>query len=59
MGITFFFCLERTIELKNEEWYRNILLTKILHISTGDITGGAAIAAYRLHNALMTQGVDS
>ncbi len=32
---------------------------KILHINTYDIDGGAARAAYRLHNALLAQGVDS
>jgi len=32
---------------------------KILHLSTYDITGGAARAAYRLHNGLRTLGHDS
>ena len=32
---------------------------KILHISTSDIIGGAARAAYRLHNGLRDIGVDS
>ena len=32
---------------------------KVLHISTGDSSGGAARAAYRIHSALMESGVDS
>ncbi|MGF6906991.1 glycosyltransferase [Fusobacterium sp. PH5-44] len=32
---------------------------KILHISTSDKTGGAAIAAYRLHVALLKNGINS
>ncbi len=32
---------------------------KILIVNTTDIEGGAARAAYRLHRALLTQGVDS
>lgn len=32
---------------------------KILHVNTHDIQGGAARAAYRLHQALLTKGVDS
>jgi glycosyltransferase involved in cell wall biosynthesis len=32
---------------------------KILHLSTSDINGGAARAAFRLHTGLMMQGVDS
>lgn len=32
---------------------------KILIVNTSDIEGGAARAAYRLHNALLTQDVDS
>ena len=32
---------------------------KILIVNTSDIQGGAARAAYRLHNALLTQNVDS
>ncbi len=32
---------------------------RILHINTTDITGGAGIAAYRLHKALRSQGVES
>lgn len=32
---------------------------KITHISTYDISGGAAKAAYRLHNILLQQGYDS
>ena len=32
---------------------------KILHISTSDKTGGAAIAALRLHNAMLSAGFDS
>ena len=32
---------------------------KVLHISSKDIAGGAAIAAYRLHTALNKEGIDS
>lgn len=32
---------------------------KILHINQSDITGGAAIATYRLHQGLLNQGIDS
>ncbi len=32
---------------------------KVLHLSTTDITGGAGIAAFRLHLALRKQGVES
>lgn len=32
---------------------------KVLHINTTDITGGAGIAAFRLHNALRKEGIDS
>ena len=32
---------------------------KVLHINKSDIAGGAAIAAYRLHSGLLTQGIDS
>jgi glycosyltransferase involved in cell wall biosynthesis len=32
---------------------------KILHINQSDISGGAAIAAYRLHQGLLNQGIDS
>lgn len=32
---------------------------KILHINQSDISGGAAIAGYRLHQELLAQGVDS
>ena len=32
---------------------------KILIVNTSDIDGGAARAAYRLHRALLSQGVDS
>ena len=32
---------------------------KILHVNTSDIQGGAARAAYRLHQALIVAGVDS
>jgi glycosyltransferase involved in cell wall biosynthesis len=31
----------------------------VLHINQSDIFGGAAIAAYRLHQGLLTQGIDS
>ncbi|MFX1238962.1 MAG: glycosyltransferase family 4 protein [Promethearchaeota archaeon] len=31
----------------------------ILHINTSDIQGGAAIASYRLHQGLLSQGIDS
>jgi len=32
---------------------------KILHINQSDISGGAGIAAYRLHQGLLNQGIDS
>lgn len=32
---------------------------KILHINTSDTAGGAAIAAMRLHNAMLVAGIDS
>jgi glycosyltransferase involved in cell wall biosynthesis len=32
---------------------------KILHINQSDISGGAAIAGYRLHQSLLAQGLDS
>ncbi len=32
---------------------------KILHISTSDTSGGAAIAAMRLHKAMLAEGIDS
>lgn len=32
---------------------------KVLHISQSDIAGGASIAGYRLHQGLLSQGVDS
>jgi glycosyltransferase involved in cell wall biosynthesis len=32
---------------------------KVLHINRSDISGGAAIAGYRLHEGLLAQGVDS
>jgi hypothetical protein len=32
---------------------------KTLIVNTSDIQGGAARAAYRLHQALLAQGVDS
>lgn len=32
---------------------------RVLHISTSDIDGGAARAAYRLHQALVSNGIDS
>ncbi|MEM5947465.1 glycosyltransferase family 4 protein [Spirochaetia bacterium 38H-sp] len=32
---------------------------KLLHVSTWDISGGAARAAYRLHKALLYEGIDS
>jgi glycosyltransferase involved in cell wall biosynthesis len=31
----------------------------VLHINQSDISGGAAIAAFRLHQGLLTQGIDS
>lgn len=34
-------------------------MTRVLHVSTHDLTGGAAIAANRLHKALTAQGVAS
>ena len=33
-------------------------MTKVVHISTSD-TGGAGLAAYRLHHALLSNGVES
>ncbi|MDR0505538.1 MAG: glycosyltransferase, partial [Dysgonamonadaceae bacterium] len=35
------------------------MILKILHINTSDKTGGAAIAAFRLHNAMLSSGIDS
>jgi glycosyltransferase involved in cell wall biosynthesis len=32
---------------------------KVVHINTSDINGGAAIAAHRLHLALLDEGIDS
>ena len=32
---------------------------KILHINQSDISGGAAIAGYRLHQGLLAQEIDS
>ena len=32
---------------------------KVLHINSSDGSGGAAIAAYRLHQGLISQGIDS
>ena len=32
---------------------------KILHVSFSDIQGGAAVASYRLHQALLQFGIDS
>ncbi len=32
---------------------------KILHVNQSDISGGAAIASYRLHQGLLAQGIDS
>lgn len=32
---------------------------KVLHINQSDISGGAAIAGYRLHQSLVCQGIDS
>jgi glycosyltransferase involved in cell wall biosynthesis len=32
---------------------------KVVHLSHSDLSGGAAIAAYRIHRALRSQGVDS
>lgn len=32
---------------------------KVVHVSHSDLNGGAAIAAYRIHRALRSQGVDS
>jgi len=37
----------------------NIDFMKILHISTSDKNGGAAIAAFRLHNAMLSTGINS
>jgi len=32
---------------------------KVLHLSSRDVVGGAAVASYRLHNGLLNHGVDS
>jgi hypothetical protein len=32
---------------------------RVLHLSTSDIRGGAGRAAYRIHRALLSNGVDS
>jgi glycosyltransferase involved in cell wall biosynthesis len=32
---------------------------KVLHINQSDVSGGAAIASYRLHQGLLEQGIDS
>ena len=32
---------------------------KILHVNQSDISGGAAIAGFRLHQGLLAQGIDS
>ena len=32
---------------------------RVLHINQSDINGGAALAAYRLHQGLISQGIDS
>ncbi|GBO56891.1 glycosyltransferase [Pseudanabaena sp. lw0831] len=32
---------------------------KVLHINQSDVSGGAAIAGYRLHQGLLEQGIDS
>lgn len=34
-------------------------MTRVLHISPTDIEGGACLGAYKLHNALRSNGVDS
>ncbi|BAU63105.1 glycosyl transferase, group 1 [Stanieria sp. NIES-3757] len=34
-------------------------MIKVLHINYSDILGGAAIAGYRLHQGLLSQGIDS
>ena len=36
-----------------------VAMIKILHVSTGDYDGGAARAAYRIHQALLKSGIDS
>jgi glycosyltransferase involved in cell wall biosynthesis len=38
---------------------RDTQLLKIIHVSTIDISGGAARSAYRLHKSLLDQGYDS
>ena len=35
------------------------MILKILHVCFSDIQGGAAIACYRLHQSLVSIGVDS
>ena len=32
---------------------------KVLHINQSDVSGGAAIAAMRLHKVMLAQGIDS
>ena len=32
---------------------------KIVHLSHSDISGGASIAAYRVHNMLLKYGINS
>ena len=32
---------------------------KVLHINTSDSSGGAAIAAFRLHSAMLSNGINS
>jgi hypothetical protein len=34
-------------------------IVKVLHVNSSDGSGGAAIAAYRLHKGLISQGIDS
>ncbi len=38
---------------------KNNISLKVLHISTSDLQGGAARATYRLHQALLANGIDS
>ncbi|MGF1491691.1 MAG: glycosyltransferase family 4 protein [Microcoleaceae cyanobacterium] len=44
-----------------KQWVKEhrTIAMKVLHINQADILGGAAIAAYRLHEGLLGQGIDS
>ena len=46
-------------ELLNLQSYQCTIQVNILHINQSDISGGASIAGYRLHQGLLKQGMDS